>query len=174
MKLEELMAAASQETSCLRYYGSAQKNPNSEETTRLDEPFNDACFYDRLIGIGYTKVVMTLSKRCVPHFVTSKNPVLNSSIEELEVISGQHDFPFETVHFTNRKKKFGNDFHYIIINKENTYALIADSRQIFRPENLIIKQVNRNGLNADEQFYSLPKDKVRFFKLAKKDETVKQ
>jgi hypothetical protein len=88
MKLEELMAAASQETSCLRYYGSAQKNPNSEETTRLDEPFNDACFYDRLIGIGYTKVVMTLSKRCVPHFVTSKNPVLNSSIEELEVISG--------------------------------------------------------------------------------------
>jgi hypothetical protein len=97
---------------------------------------------------------------------------------EIEVknwsFTGQHDFPFETVHFTNRKKKFGNDFHYIIINKENTYALIADSRQIFRPENLIIKQVNRNGLNADEQFYSLPKDKVRFFKLAKKDETVKQ
>lgn len=88
MTLEELNKYTSQEASWLKYYASSQEGEDPNRTTRLTDKYNDVMFYDRLIGIGYTKKVIPLSNRCPACYITSKKPVLESSIEELEVISG--------------------------------------------------------------------------------------
>ena len=80
MTKEELNKYADQEASWLRYYGNID--------TRTSDPFDDAKFYDRIIGIGYAKRVFPLPFRCVAGYVTSKKPALESSVEELEFSSG--------------------------------------------------------------------------------------
>lgn len=92
MTIEDLNKYADQETSWLRYYVSNQKDeskPNS--TTRTSELYNDEKFYDRLISIGYAKRVIPLYSRCPAGFITSKKNVLNSTVEELEYVSGPRD-----------------------------------------------------------------------------------
>jgi hypothetical protein len=88
MTIEELNKYTDHETSWLKYYASYQESGDPNRTTRFSDPYNDAKFYDRLIGIGYTKKVIPLSMRCAAGYVTSKKPVLESTIEELEIISG--------------------------------------------------------------------------------------
>lgn len=80
MELERIWKSANTEADWLRYYGNLE--------TRTSEEFNDENFYDRLIGIGYTKVVMPLSQRCSLTHVTSKKPVMESDISDLCFTSG--------------------------------------------------------------------------------------
>ena len=85
MKEQELNRAAEQESSWLHYYGLGED--------REKDPLDDAMFYDRMRSIGYTKRVIPLPMRCVCMYVTSDKPVLESSIEELQSVSGprNHD-----------------------------------------------------------------------------------
>lgn len=88
MKKEDLKKYVDQEVSWLYYYGSQQESEDPNRTTRKTELYNDVLFYDRLISIGYTKKVIPLHMRCPAVFITSIKPVLESSIEELEIITG--------------------------------------------------------------------------------------
>lgn len=88
MTIEEINKYADQETSWLKYYGCNQDNGEPNKTTRQSDPYNDAKFYDRIISIGYTKRVIPLHSRCPAGYITSKKPVLESSVEELEFGSG--------------------------------------------------------------------------------------
>lgn len=89
MTTEDFNLCIDQETSWLKYYGSNQEpEEGSPNTTRRNDPYNDVYFYDRIISIGYTKTVMPLHRRCPAGFVTSKKPVLESTVEELEYVSG--------------------------------------------------------------------------------------
>jgi hypothetical protein len=90
MTNEELNKHADQETSWLKYYGSSQENESGDpnKTTRKSDPYNDANFYDRITSIGYTKRVIPLPARCPAGYITSKKPVLESTVEELEYVSG--------------------------------------------------------------------------------------
>lgn len=87
MTIEELNKYAGQEASWLQYYGISE--------TRKSDPYNDAKFYDRVLDIGsisYAKRI-PLPLRCAACGLTSKRPVLESTVEELEITSGprKHD-----------------------------------------------------------------------------------
>lgn len=88
MTEQDLNRYAEQEVSWLKYYGKV-------ELRQIDE-FNDVDFYDRLMDttyesrmetLKYTKRVLPLPLRCAAGFITSKLPVLESSIEDLELTS---------------------------------------------------------------------------------------
>lgn len=89
MTIEELNKYANQEADWLRYYASNEKYKSDQNsTTRQSENYNDANFYDRIRSIGYTKRVIPLYSRCPAGFITSKKAVLESTVEELEYVSG--------------------------------------------------------------------------------------
>jgi hypothetical protein len=106
MTNEDLNKYIDQETSWLKYYGSAQESEDPNRTTRITELYNDAKFYDRLIGIGYTKKVIPLYNRCPACCITSSKPVLESTIEELEVVSGPR----------NHEKNIYTPLEYMLAN----------------------------------------------------------
>lgn len=81
MKKEELNKHAEQEASWVQYYGSSAE--------RKSDPYNDADFYDRIVNAGYaerSKRTIPLPMRCASGYITSKKPVLESSVEELELV----------------------------------------------------------------------------------------
>ena len=90
---------------------------------------------------------------------------------ELEI--SQMDFnkdnwPFMFVHFLGRKERYykeEGDFHYVLISKNGQYALTAKASDIFKKENYRTKECSRNGINGVDEFFELPKDQVKFFKL---------
>ena len=88
MKKEDLKKYVDQEVSWLHYYGSQQESEEPNKTTRKTELYNDVLFYDRLISKKKKKKVIPLHMRCPAVFITSIKPVLESSIEELEIITG--------------------------------------------------------------------------------------
>lgn len=106
MKLEELWKLARNEADWLRYYGHSE--------TRLSEKFNDEKFYDRIIGIGYTKVVIPLPSRCSMGNITSDKPVMESSINDLYIISSPRD----------HSKNVYTTLEYLIGKKIGTEQLI--------------------------------------------------
>lgn len=69
MNYDELYMAAVKESEWLKYYG--------HKDTRNVELFEDHLFYDRIISIGYTKVVLPLHWRCAMLYVTADKPVLS-------------------------------------------------------------------------------------------------
>ena len=77
---KELDSYAEQEVSWLRYYGL--------DTSRNEDPFNDALFYDRMKSIGYCKRVVPLHMRCPQVYITSDTSVLDSAIEDIKAVSG--------------------------------------------------------------------------------------
>jgi hypothetical protein len=86
MTIEELKKHTDQEASWLQYYGSSNE--------RKVDLYNDTNFYDRIVNAGYaepSKRFIPLSMRCASGFVTSKNPVLESTIEELEFVFEQRN-----------------------------------------------------------------------------------
>ena len=90
---------------------------------------------------------------------------------ELEI--SQMDFnkdnwPFPFVHFLGRKERYfkeEGDFHYVLISKNGQYALTAKASEIYKEENYRTKECSRNGINGVDEFFELPKDQVKFFKL---------
>ena len=82
MTIQELNKYAEQEASWICYYGITE--------TRKSDSYNDAKFYDRVLDIGdvtHAKRI-PLPLRCAACGLTSKRPVLESTVEELEITSG--------------------------------------------------------------------------------------
>ena len=103
--------------------------------------------------------VVTLKGGCVYYF-------------ELEVKRGREfttreSFPFGTVSFTGRKIRLHNQqpFWYIIICWESDYALMCHSSVIYNEE--YKEQININTVHRQgkDEFYRVPKEKVKFFKI---------
>jgi hypothetical protein len=101
--------------------------------------------------------------------IASKNN--NKALFELEMSSQQficaETFNYENVHFLARKKKMldkEGDYHYIILNAAGTYAMTAMASKIFKEENKITKWAG-NGRDGLDEFYQLPKNEVKFFKI---------
>lgn len=87
MTIQELNKYADQEASWICYYGISE--------TRKSDSYNDVNFYDRVLDVGdvtHAKRI-PLPLRCAACGLTSKKPVLESTVEELEVTSGprKHD-----------------------------------------------------------------------------------
>ena len=81
MTKEDLNKYADQEASWIKYYGSSEE--------RKSDPYNDANFYDRIVNAGYperSQRTIPLPMRCAAGFITSKKPVLESTLDELEFI----------------------------------------------------------------------------------------
>ena len=76
MTEKELYRTAEQEADWLFYYGTIEK--------RAAEKFDDANFYDRMTSIGYSKVNISLDRRCPVEYITADIPVLEASIEQLK------------------------------------------------------------------------------------------
>ena len=76
-------------------------------------------------------------------------------------------FKFNTVSFLGRKKRLHlkAEFYYIIICKETDWAIVCNSKEIFKNryiENLTINTTNRKG---KDQMYRVPKEKCIFFNI---------
>ena len=90
---------------------------------------------------------------------------------EAEVKTGRSfttrdSFPFPTVSFLARKKKWKDiGFWYIIVCKETNYALVANSNDIFKDEYLETLIINTEERKGVDNFYRVPKDKCKFFKI---------
>jgi hypothetical protein len=67
----------------LKYYG--------HRDTRPFHQYKDPDFYEKVVGIGYTKRVIPLWKRCCMKTITSTKPVMESTIEELRYADDQRD-----------------------------------------------------------------------------------
>jgi len=88
---------------------------------------------------------------------------------EVEISSLDFDkenFQYEMVSFLGRKEKYrrNGEFNYIIISSNHQYALTASSQDIFKKENYMTKYAG-NGRDGIDEFYQLPKNQVKFFKI---------
>lgn len=94
----------------------------------------------------------------------------NTVLFELEISSIDFDkenFKYDEVHFLARKKKMldkQGHYNYIIISSNHQYALTAKASDIFKEDNYITKYAGK-GRDGIDEFYKLPKDQVKFFKL---------
>lgn len=100
MTKEDLIKYAEQEVSWLHYYG-------HRETRKIDA-YDDAEFYERLVSIGYAKRNTPLDLRCAAAYITSQKPVLESSLEELESVSGPRNHKNNT--YTPLEYVFAKNF----------------------------------------------------------------
>lgn len=73
-------------------------------------------------------------------------------------------FPYSTVSFLERKKKFSKDhlFFYIIISSITYAALIVRSDKIFKKEYLEVLDINTKERSGKDYFYRIPKELCRF------------
>jgi hypothetical protein len=88
---------------------------------------------------------------------------------EVEISSLDFDktnFQYDNVSFLARKEKYRTkgEFNYIIISSNHQYALTASSQDIFNKENYMTKYAG-NGRDGVDEFYQLPKNQVKFFKI---------
>lgn len=98
----------------------------------------------------------------------STDIITNKGKYEVEMsgkeFTNEESFPYPNVNFLGRKEKYGNDFHYVIISKNRTHALVAAAQDIFQKDNKVVVYCNTNR-NGYDEVYQLPKDRVKFFKL---------
>jgi len=106
MKLEEIWKSAETEADWLRYYG--------HRDTRMSEKFEDEKFYDRIVSIGYAKVVTELATRCAMNHITSDKPVMESEVSDLRFVSGPR----------NHENNVYTPLEYLIGKKNGTTQLI--------------------------------------------------
>jgi hypothetical protein len=126
-----------------------------------------AIFSSYITSKGHT--VITDEESYGVDIITSKNK--KEFKFELEISSinftNENDFPYDNIHFLGRKKKMmdrqGNYF-YIIISTNLEYAVMAQAKYIFKQENYITKYAG-NGRDGVDEFYQLPKNQVKFFKI---------
>jgi len=75
----------------------------------------------------------------------------------------KESFPFDTVSFLGRKKKWeGKGFYYVLVCAETQALCIAHSSDIFKEDFREVRRIrtsHRNGLDA---FYRVPKDLCRW------------
>jgi hypothetical protein len=75
-----------------------------------------------------------------------------------------NSFPYSTVSFLDRKKKFSKDhlFFYIIISSKTYAALIVRSDKIFKKEYLERLYINTRERSGEDYFYRIPRELCRF------------
>lgn len=115
MKLEEIWKSASTEADWLRYYG--------HRDTRMSEKFEDEKFYDRIISIGYAKVVTPLVVRCAMNHITSHKNVMESEVSDLYFTSGPR----------NHSNNVYTPLEYLIGKKIGTQQLINIIKKLNGP-----------------------------------------
>ena len=77
--------------------------------------------------------------------------------------TSREDFPFDTVSFLGRKKKWEEDnFWYCIICAETKAIIIANSKGIYKDEYAEIRNISTSQRNGKDKFYRVPKDKCWF------------
>lgn len=76
------------------------------------------------------------------------------------------DFPFSTVHFTNRKKKFQEEHFYYFLISKNKKGCIYQAGNVIYGQGVPVKKFNRRSTaEGYEVFYELKKDNVKFIYL---------
>jgi len=80
MIFKDLLKYVDHETSWLKSYGLIEE--------RKKDLYNDTNFYERLQRVHTNSRTVALPLRCAAVYITSKKPVLESTIEELECVSG--------------------------------------------------------------------------------------
>lgn len=87
-------------------------------------------------------------------------------VEMSSLTFNKENFKYDNVSFLARKEKYRKDgeFNYIIISADGQYALTAKSEDVFEKENYITKYA-ANGRDGVDEFYQLPKNQVKFFKI---------
>lgn len=75
--------------------------------------------------------------------------------------TNKEDFPFDTVSFLGRKKKWG-DYYYFIICRETGAALFCHCTEIYKDEYKEIVHVNSPGRSGADVFFRVPKEKCIF------------
>jgi len=118
MKLEEIWKSASTEADWLRYYG--------HRDTRMSEKFEDEKFYDRIVSIGYAKVVTELASRCAMTHITSDKPVMKSEVGDLRFTSGPR----------NHENNVYTPLEYLIGKKIGTTQLVNIIKKLNGPVTL--------------------------------------
>lgn len=75
------------------------------------------------------------------------------------------DFPYSTVSFLERKKKFHKDhyFFYTIISSLTYGALMIRSDKIYNNSYLEVLDINTKERSGKDYFYRVPKDLCTFF-----------
>lgn len=73
-------------------------------------------------------------------------------------------FPYKTVSFLGRKKKYGK-FWYVIVSRKSDYALAAYSDTIYNPKYHQKKVIETKSRIGYDDVYHVPVDKVTFFKI---------
>lgn len=111
-----------------------------------------------LIKQGYT-VSLPKEDYGVDLHALKNNKIHNFDIEMKKHISitDVESYPYSTVSFLSRKKKYGI-FWYVIISIENSGVIIVHSSTIYRDEykeNFYIDNLYRKG---DDSFYRVPKE----------------
>lgn len=95
--LKEIIKLADEEAGSLKYYGWRESRDN--------ETFEDLGFYDRMVPIGYAKVVLPLDRRCPRSFLSSLD------INDVKFVSGPR----------NHSKGVYTPLEFIIYNKIGPY-----------------------------------------------------
>lgn len=73
----------------------------------------------------------------------------------------KEDFPFDTVSFLGRKKKWDNYFYFIIC-KETGAALYCHSNDIYKEEYKVNLFINTSQRKGTDLFYRVPKEECIF------------
>lgn len=71
------------------------------------------------------------------------------------------DFPFDTVSFLGRKKKWA-DYYYFIICRETGAALFCHCEDIYKDEYKQVININSPGRKGKDVFFRVPKEKCIF------------
>lgn len=119
MDLKEFQRYIDHETQWLKYYG--------YRPDRKSDTYYDHLFYERIHSIGYTKVIMPLSNRCVAAYITSKTPVLESSIDELYVIGRSRNHKENIYNLTSSIFSPGDTIPHKYLQENSVVITLSES-----------------------------------------------
>ena len=75
----------------------------------------------------------------------------------------KESFPFDTVSFSGRKKKWeGKGFYYVLVCAETQALCMAHSSEIFKEEYREVRRINTSHRQGLDAFYRVPKDICRW------------
>jgi hypothetical protein len=78
--------------------------------------------------------------------------------------TSEQDFPFPTVSFLERKKKFHKEhyFFYTIVSSKTSGALMIRSDKIYNTDYLEVLDIQTEERSGTDYFYRVPKEACRF------------
>ena len=80
--------------------------------------------------------------------------------------TGKDDYPFDTVSFLARKKKWASaGYWYVILCRETLAFLMCNSNEIYQDKHFIKLGIDSAERKGNDEFYRVPKDKCYWYKL---------